>query len=216
MSYWNLWVTLLKKAAELNVGVIVSMNELLVNNQFYQRYMWFLSLLLLFFFVFSILYTLKRSWFEPIDEPVTPETPGIWPTLKLLLTIGLLTAVCSSAMVAAMLILVPKLSNPEPFFSLGNIIQFRPSRIFFFIIYFILGIITYKNKWIERGGFPGHMKTWTVAFTILLIAYSFVHHRMLYGPEDLREPTGALFFIILNFLTIATLGFSSVSTTFVH
>jgi hypothetical protein len=209
MGYWDLWVTLLKNAAELNVGVIVSMNELLMNNDFYQRYMWFLSLLLLFFFVFSLLYMLKKSWFEPIDEPVTSQAPGIWPTLKLLLIIGFLTAICSSCMVASMLILVPKLSNPEPFFSLGNIIQFRPSRIFLFIVYFSLGIITYKNKWIERGAFPGHMKTWTVSFTILLIAYSYIHHRMLYGPEELREPTGALFFVVLNFLTIATLGFFS-------
>ena len=46
MSYWDLWIILLKNAAELNVRLIVSMNELMVNNQFYQRYMWFLSLLL--------------------------------------------------------------------------------------------------------------------------------------------------------------------------
>jgi hypothetical protein len=33
--------------------------------------------------------------------------------------------------------LAPELSNPEPLFTFGNIIQFRPSRLFFFIVYFI-------------------------------------------------------------------------------
>ena len=61
MSYWDLWIILLKNAAELNVGLIVSMNELMMNNQFYQRYMWFLSLLLLFFFVFSLMYSFKKK-----------------------------------------------------------------------------------------------------------------------------------------------------------
>ena len=56
-SYWHLWVDLMKNAAEFNIGIIFSMNELMQNNQFYQRYMWFLSLLLLFFFVFSVIYS---------------------------------------------------------------------------------------------------------------------------------------------------------------
>ena len=45
MSYWDLWVVLMKNAAELNVGIIGSMNDLMISNQFYQRYMWFISCL---------------------------------------------------------------------------------------------------------------------------------------------------------------------------
>jgi len=205
-SYWDLWAVLMKNAAEFNVGIIYSINELMQNNQFYQRYMWFLSLLLLFFFVFSIIYLLKKSWFDTADQPVSSEDPSILSTLKFLVAVGFLTFFCSFIMIGTMFLLAPKLSNPEPFFSLGNVIQFRPSRLFFFIIYFGMGIITYRNKWIERGKFPGHFKTWVISFMILLVAYLYARDFMLHGPEHLEKVFGPVFFFILNFLTISTLG----------
>ncbi len=194
----------MKNAAGFDVGIIYSMNELMQNNQFYQRYMWFLSLLLLFFFVFSIIYLLKKSCFDTADQPVSLEDPSILSTLKFLVTVGFLTFFCSFIMIGTMFLLAPKLSNPEPFFSLGNVVQFRPSRLFLFIIYFGMGIITYRNKWIERGKFPGHFKTWVISFIILLVAY--LRDLMLHGPEHLEKVFGPVFFFILNFLTISTLG----------
>jgi len=209
MSYWGLWVDLMKNAAEFNIGIIFSMNELMQNNQFYQRYLWFLSLLLLFFFVFSVIYSLKRSWFNSINLPVTPEAPSVLSTLKNLAIVGFLTFFCSFITIITMFFLAPKLSNPEPFFTLGNVIQFRPSRLFLFIIYFALGILTFKNKWIERGKFPGHFRTWLISFVIILIAFFYARHLMVNGPEDLKKIFGPVFFFFLNFLTISTLGLST-------
>jgi hypothetical protein len=206
-SYGELWLTLMKNAGELNIGIIDSMNTLMQNNQFYQRYMWFLSLLLLFFVLFSVIYLLKKNWFEPADHPVTSTDPSILSTLKLLVIVGFLTSFFSFIMIGIMFFSIPKLANPEPLFSLGNVIQFRPSRIFLHIIYFGLGIITYKKKWIERGTFPGHFKTWIISFTILLIAFLYAHYLMLHGPENSKEIFSPIFFFILNFLTISTLGF---------
>lgn len=207
MSYWDLWVVLLKNAAEFNVGLIVSMNDLMMSNRFYQRYMWFLSLLLLFFFVFSIPYSLKKEWFDRTNQPVVSENPSVSSTLKLLFGVGFLTAICSFLTVGAILAFGPKSSNPEPLFTLGNIIQFRPSRLFLFVIYFGLGLMTYRNRWIERGKFPGHLGTWVISFTGVLIAYLFLYNQMHSGPNHLREMYGAIFFFVLHFLTITTLGF---------
>jgi hypothetical protein len=208
-SYWDLWLALMKNAADFNIGIIYSMNALMQNNQFYQRYMWFLSLLLLFFFVFSVVYLLKRNWFDTVNQPVIPEAPSISSTLKILAIVGFLTFFCSFIMIGTMFFLAPKLSNPEPFFSLGNVIQFRPSRLFLFIIYFTFGILTFKNKWIECGKFPGHFRTWVISFVIILIAFFYARHLMLSGPEDLKEIFGPVFFFFLNFLTISTLGLSA-------
>jgi hypothetical protein len=199
----------MKNAAEFNIGIIYSMKELMQNNEFYQRYMWFLSLLLLFFFVFSAIYSLKRSWFKVLDQPIISETPSILSTLKILLIVGFIGFLLSFIMIGTMFFFAPKLSNPEPFFTLGNIIQFRPSRIFLFIIYFTLGILTFKNKWIERGKFPGHFPTWLISFVIILIAFFFARNLMLNGPDDLKEIFGPVFFFFLNFLTISTLGLST-------
>jgi len=206
MSYWDLWVALLKNAAEFNVGLIVSMNDLMMNNHFYQRYMWFLSLLLVFFFVFAVPYSLKKEWFHRTDQPAVSESPSVASTLKLLFGIGFLTAVCSFLTVGAILAFGPKSPNPEPLFTLGNIIQFRPSRLFLFIIYFGLGLMTYRNRWFERGKFPGHFTTWVISFTGVLIAYLFLYNQMHSGQNHLREMYGAIFFFVLNFLTITTLG----------
>jgi hypothetical protein len=208
-SYWDLWVDLMQNAAEFNIGIIYSMNELMQNNQFYQRYMWFLSLLLLFFFVFGAIYSLKRNWFKVLDQPITPETPSILSALKILVTIGFLTFLCSFIMIGSMFFFAPKLSNPESFFTLGNVIQFRPSRLFLFIIYFTLGILTFKHKWIERGKFPGHFRSWLISFVIILTAFFYARHLMLNGPDDLKEIFGPVFFFFLNFLTISTLGLST-------
>lgn len=199
----------MKNAAEFNIGIIFSMNELMQNNQFYQRYMWFLSLLLLFFFVFSAIYSLNRSWFNSINQPVTPEAPSVLSTLKILVVVGFLTFFCSFIMIGTMFFLAPKLSNPEPFFTLANVIQFRPSRLFLFIIYFALGILTFKRKWIERGKFPGHFLTWLISFVIILIAFFYARNLMLNRPEDLKKIFGPVFFFFLNFLTISTLGLST-------
>jgi hypothetical protein len=100
----------------------------------------------------------------------------------------------------------PDSSNPEPLLTLGNVIQFRPSRIFVFVVYFAMGVVTYRNRWIERGRFPGDFNTWAVSFIVITGAYLCARHLMLYGPEDLRELLGAVFFFIMNFLTISTLG----------
>lgn len=215
ISYWDLWVVLLKNAADFNVGLIVSMNKLMMNNQFYQRYMWFLSLLLLFFFIFSLLYSFRKDWFDRVDQPVRPERPSVSSTLKFLFGVGFLTVICSFLTVGAIFAFGPKSSNPEPLLTLGNIIQFRPSRLFFFVIYFGLGLVTYRNKWIERGKFPGHFKTWAISCIGLLIVYLFVHNQILNGPNHMKEMYGALFFFILNFLTITTLGcFTSIGVRY--
>ena len=205
-SYGEIWLNLMQNTAGLTTGVIASMNTLMQNNQFYQRYMWFLSLLLLFFVLFSLIYRLKRSWFMPVDHAAGPKDPSILSTLKLLAAVGFLTSLLSFIMIGAMLMSIPELEHPEPLFSLGNVIQFRPSRIFLHIIYFGLGINTYKHRWIESGRFPGHLKTWLVSFSILLTAYLYARHLMLHGPEDMEKIFGVIFFLILNFLTISTLG----------
>ncbi len=208
-SYWDSWLTLFKNAASLNVGIITSMNDLMMNNQFYQRYMWFLSLLLLFFFLFSLIFRLKKTWFEASNQPLPSEDHSIRSSLKLLVIIGIITSCGSFAVIGLMFLLIPGLANPEPLFTLDNVIQFRPSRIFLFVVYFGLGIISYRNKWVERGKFFGHFKTWLISLLIISILFIYARRQMLAGPEDLEKIYGPIFFLALNFLTISTLGFLS-------
>ena len=209
-GYWNIWSDLMRHAAEFNVGIISSMTELMQNNQFYQRYMWFLSVLILFFFIFCAIYLLNRNWFEDSEPRPAMLRASVSSTLKIMVTVGLLTFICSSVMINAMFFLVPGLTNPEPFFTLGNVIQFRPSRIFLFVIYFTLGVLTFKRRWIERGRFPGHLTTWLVSFAVTAVAFFYARNLMLNGPADLKKFLGpVVFWFCLNFLTITTVGLAT-------
>ena len=208
VSYWELWQTIMQNAFKFDVGIIYSMNELMMNNLFYQRYMWFLSLLLLFFLIFGIIYSVNSRWFKPVKNSKPAGAATVWSSLRFLISVGGLTVLCSFATVGAMFSLSPELSNPEPLFTLGNIIQFRPSRLFFFVVFFIFGILTFKYKWIERRVFPGHFQTWLVAFCASVVVYFYARHLMVNGPDNLEEIFGAVFFFTLNFLTVSILGLS--------
>ena len=205
-SYWEVWLDLFRNALRFEVGLINSTNELMITNGFYQRYMWFLSVLIPFFLIFAVIYGLKRSWFARSALPIRPEPRSGGSTLKLLLGVGALTSVLSMGTVLIMFALTSGMTNPEPLVTLGNVIQFRLARMPLFIIYFGLGIATYKYRWVERGRFPGHLGTWLAAFIGLLIPFLAAHYQMRHGPENLEELFGGLYFLVLNFLTMVSLG----------
>ena len=103
----------------------------------------------------------------------------------------------------------PKVSDPESWFTLGNFVQFRVSRIFLYVAYFVLGILTFKRKWIERGKFPGHNKTWLIAFAVVLFAYYFSYFLMMSaGTSEMEKLFGLLFWFCLNYFTITAFGLS--------
>lgn len=208
-GYLDLWIILMKNFAHFNIGIIHSMNKLIMNNGFFQRYMWFISLLLLFFFVFAIIYKVKKRWFE-MSDPITRENPSVPSSLKLLATVGLLSFICSMILFSIMF-LSSRNVDPTAWFTLGNVIQFQFIRLSTFIIYFCLGVMTYKNKWIERGRFPGHLKTWVISFIVLLIFYSYLMYAFISSPIKSKEMFmyGFISFPVQNFLTMATLGFFS-------
>ena len=206
-SYGQIWLEVMKNGLEFNVGLIPSMDGLMIHNQFYQRYMWFLSMLLAFFFLFSMAYVLKKSWFQAAGRQEATAGAAVWPTLKMLLAVGGLTSIMSFGIIGLMMATGPKGMGPEPLFTLGNVIQFRPSRLPLHLVYFSLGVLTYRNKWIERGKFPGHWKTWAVSFVGLAVALFAVQYSLLRDPKSQAMIYGPLYHLILNFLTISTLSF---------
>jgi len=55
------WWLSMKKIAEFKVGLMHMSEYLNMTEHFYQRYMWFLSLLLLLFIIFSVLYKATKN-----------------------------------------------------------------------------------------------------------------------------------------------------------
>ena len=209
VSYWSTWLAVMNNAVSFDFRILPPMGQIMQNDLFYQRYMWFIGLLIAFFLIFSFIYALKKSWFEPMDRPFKTVKPSILSTVKMMLTIGIITFLGSTVIIGIMFAFSPKVSDPESWFTLGNFVQFRVSRIFLYVAYFVLGILTFKRKWIERGKFPGHNKTWLIAFAVVLFAYYFSYFLMMSaGTSEMEKLFGLLFWFCLNYFTITAFGLS--------
>jgi hypothetical protein len=206
-SYWQTWRDLMLNTISLDFGFLPSRDVVMDNDLFYQRYMWFLGLLLLFFVIFALIYKWKRSWFDKEVAPIELKNASVWSTLKLLLVVGFITSVGSFSLIIIGMTLGGMTDPDGTWFTLGNLVQFRVSRIFMHTAYFSLGVLACKGKWIERGKFPGHLKTWLVSVTILLFGIMSAKYMSAQDPELF----GVLYFFIMNFLCFASLGlFSSI------
>ena len=208
-SYWHTWLAVMNNAIGFDVGILPPMKNVLQNNLFYQRYMWFIGLLIAFFLMFSFIYAVKKSWFETNIPSLKANRPSVLSTMGMMLSVGIITFLGSSLLIMTMFAFSPGTSNPESWFTLGNIIQFRVSRIFLHVAYFVLGIVAFKWKWIERGKFPGHHNTWFITFVLVLVAYYYSYFLMLSaGTEEMEKLFGLLFWFCLNYFTIAAVGLS--------
>lgn len=145
-----------------------------------------------------------------MSDPVTMKNPSVSSSLKLLAVVGSLS-LFSSAISVLIVLLSGQTDDPSDWFTLGNVIQFQPYMWSPFIIYFGMGIVTYRNKWIERGKFPGHFKTWMISFIVLLIAYLYFWNAFVRAPMGSKamHVYGFLSFPIYSFLTMSILGFFS-------
>jgi hypothetical protein len=95
--------------------------------------------------------------------------------------------------------------EPEPFFSVFNVIQFQASRLPIYIVYFILGIFTSRNYWFDRDLFENR-KLWNTLFAVTGVIYL---SGMNVFANFLPEEVSALLFILsINFFIISTLGFA--------
>ena len=160
-SYLKTWLSVFSNAFQFDVGIMPPMTQVMANDLFYQRYMWFISLLITFFLLFALVFRLKPSWFSLVDTPPVKD-PGISSTLKLIFSIALITFIGSALLIMTMFMTTSGVSHPESWFTFGNIIQFRVSRIFLHAVYFVTGILAFKYKWVQNGRFPGHRPTLTI------------------------------------------------------
>jgi len=207
-SYWESWKTIMEAAIGLDVAVLPSMAEIMQNDLFYQRYMWFVSLLIAFFLIFSLVYGIKKDWLR-ITESTPSITPSVKSTLILIFAFGVITFLGSMVLIQIMFFFTEGVTDADSWFTLGNIIQFRVGRIFMHASYFIFGILVYKWRWVERGLFPGHLKTLAITFVIAFLGYMPIAGLMQFGPDHLKDIFAIVYRVFLNLYTISALGLTS-------
>jgi len=207
-SYWDIWLKGMGNAAGFDIGILPPMDQVMQNDLFYQRYMWFIGLLAAFFVIFSMAYWIRKEWFLPDEHPLTQDHSTVFYTLKIALGIGVITFLGSICLIGLMFYLCPQVSEPESWFTFGNILQFRVSRIFLHAAYFILGIITYKKSCFLRKILPGHHVTWIILFSFVFIGFYASLFLMRIASGDIEKLYGLIHWFFLNLFTVTALGLS--------
>jgi glucan biosynthesis protein C len=195
-GYFDLWKWQMNRMLYLYFGIIT--------DGFYQRYMWFLSVLFSFHLIFAIIYQINHKWFNKDTASLqakafTNRSALIWVNKIACLTLILMLAAILSIMIFT------DSPTPEPFFSVFNVIQFQASRLPIYIVYFILGILTARSYWFDRDLFANR-KLWNTLFAITGAIYLSVMNVFVNLIPD--EVFGLLFTFSINFFIISTLGFA--------
>ncbi|HSM70874.1 MAG TPA: acyltransferase family protein [Anaerolineales bacterium] len=191
------WWLSMRKIAEFKIGRMHMSEYLNMTDHFYQRYMWFLSLLLLLFIIFTIFYkaTRNQGWYAEKDTT----------SRKSIRFVLAGTALLSIALFSIVKLFVSSPDNPFDmvWFSLGNILQFELAKLAFYVPCFGLGVYARARKWFTEGRDIGRPGVWGWIVFVLLILNMFVGRAMTRS----LEPSWILQIAFLALYPLWTLSF---------
>lgn len=171
----------MKKIAEFYIGPLRMSEYLDMTEHFYQRYMWFLSLLLLFFVVFWLLYKARGKLGRTSERSTQDDTASNRSIYLTLSIVGFLNVV----LFALVKFLFSSSDNPFDmvWFSLGNLVQFETAKLAFYVPYFGLGVYAYSKKWFTGGEDFGRPWVWGLICFLLMVVNVLVGRSMTRAAE---------------------------------
>jgi hypothetical protein len=207
-TYGVHWWLSMKKIAEFYIGSLRMSEYLDMTEHFYQRYMWFLSLLLLLFIVFWLLYENRARWGRITDQSLQKNTPTNRYVFLALSIVGLLNV----TLFALVKFLFSSPANPSDmlWFSLGNLFQFQLAKLALYVPYFGLGVYAFSKNWFADGRDLGRTWTWGLTCILLMVVTMLV-------ARNMTRATEPSFFMQVAFTVLYplwTLSFFGVFTAF--
>jgi glucan biosynthesis protein C len=139
MNFGTYWFLSMKRIAQFHVGWLDMSTYIGMPEQFYQRYMWFLSLLLLFFIIFAVLHKLNERYGFIRLKAEIPVRSNIIAFARVALLTILLFAVVKLFIYSDVL--------DSGWFSLGSLVQFQVGKLTIYAVYFGFGVYAYSRKW---------------------------------------------------------------------
>ena len=131
--------------------------------QFRPFHFWFISMLLMFFVVFCLLYKISTKWFPSATLPAKSEQKSNAFILILLLLFGLVTSISFFA--------INSVSPDYRWFTIGTLLTLQPTRLVLYICYFVLGLYAFSRQWFINGKAPRYFTFWLPFCVLLLIGY---------------------------------------------
>jgi hypothetical protein len=153
-GFMEYWLLCMKKIGEFDVGWIDMSAYYYMTDNFYQRYMWFISLLLLFFVLFALLYKLK-GYAVKQNVAATDSTRNIFSIL-------VIASVLMIILFGFIRFRIYHEFMGHGWFSFGNIIQFQFGKIVIYGCFYCLGIRAYSGKWFTENRRFWNPPVWTL------------------------------------------------------
>ena len=154
IGFMEYWLLSMKKIGEFYVGWMDMSAYYYMTDNFYQRYVWFISLLLFFCIIFGLLYNVKRCIIKQNIQSIDSNQ-----------NIFTILSICSIVMIGLFSI-IRFMVYPEfmdsGWFSLGNIIQFQYGKIVIYGCFFGLGIRAYSGKWFTENNDFWKARVWAM------------------------------------------------------
>jgi glucan biosynthesis protein C len=169
-GYAEHWFLSIKRIAKFDIGWMNMSAYIDMTEQFYQRYMWYISLLILFFVVFALLYAAKNKLIGKTEQSIHDEAPSNKSIFLPLALTGFLTILLFAL---AKFFLYSDFLD-KGWFTLGNIIQFQCGKLTIYACYFGLGIHAYSRKWFADGNDFGRSWVWGLSCFLLFGINMFV------------------------------------------
>jgi hypothetical protein len=191
--FWGYWITYLKGFGTLGMGPLIPEG---VNQWHY----WFISLLLVFFIVFTLLWSARKRWRANSASSSDSEPVKMASILRALFMGGVLTSLAYFIVS----LFVPDMS----WVKIDLLLQFQPTHLVFYIAYFILGVVACSKQWFRGDGFPRQPSAWVPAALLLTLGFLIVgqpvfSNAVISGP--LSPVLLAAFSLLRSFLCLAFL-----------
>ena len=204
------WLLSMKKIAEFHTGWMDMSAYWNMTENFYQRYMWFVSLLLVFFIIFALLYKIKAI----LDEK-TRWKKNNTPVARQVAIRSFLTAVVITVLLFGFIrfLIYPEFLSMG-WFSILNIIQFQFGKLAIYLCCFALGIYAFSNKWFSEGTSYGKAWIWAL-ICICLFGVNMIILKNIVSTDNPSLILKLCFTVFYPLWSFSFLGFF-VSLTFRH
>lgn len=196
-GYAEHWLLSIQKIAEFKTGRMNMSAYLDMAEHFYQRYMWFISLLIIFFAVFALLYIINKRIIHPaIDEAHRNNSMYIPLALTGFLTILLFA-------LARIFLFSDFMDMLNGWFTIGNIIQFQSGKLIIYACFFGLGVYGYSRNWFILSNGFGRPWIWLLGCLLLLGLIGFV---AIHKTDTVSIPFLAAIIILYPLWSLSFLG----------
>ena len=191
------WISCVTKIGEFNLGLLNISEPFYLPDQFYQHYLWFLSLLIVFFVALSVFCLLKKGFGYPRTK--ASEYSRVFG--KSFQKVFILSGFLLSGYYYAIIQFVP---SEATFFTIGNIIQLQPARLGLYFGGFLLGIFAFTRNWFKNDETPTTVfKAGSV--TTLLLLGTILIGKLYFDSVIPSSEIQFTFALTYNFLCLSTL-----------